>query len=430
MSASSAPEIGFVATEPTKEIFVARKEFSSLDKARIREELEASLIYLVDCGFPCTLEGLGIIFPIEKLIQRVTSHQDHVVFVQETVRTVDLEKTDVIYQCHRTQFINLLEDRDISDRVFEKVHSKLSFSCKEPDVRKEIKALFRKMKSDILVNGWSNDLEKIGLFVAHHNRQGDTQADWFAGADIFLDQPWQKTLRVEKSSQVSFPKLHSPFEPFEMQFGPHQASISINLTDAITALGYESSLPSDIPPCEVRLYNSQLGKNKKSLTFVTNGLRQIGFHRGSASATEVVIQLNIDEKDPQITEIPQQIQNLIAAAALLSSSAKNGNLVSGVAAPLEDFFGEGSKPNVLMCFPYRRLGQELRCFNETGAFYLSLLTLITSDEAAALTANHKYLLSLFLKRKGYQQELRFNRSSVFNKTAVDEKFTLSRQLAV
>lgn len=409
-----------------------RKAISSLDRERIREALQRTLIYFIDCGYPCALEGLGIIFPIEKATQRVETATDSMVISVETVKTIEFEKTDVIYQCHRSQFTNLLEDRDISDKVFEKIGDKLSLTCTESDVRREIKNIIRQLKHEVLEGGWSSLLDQVGIFIAHHNRQGTTKSDWFAGADIFLDRAWHKKVTAHSTSKIKFPELVDAFEPFEMQYGKEIASIDIDLSAAITKLGFESPL-AQFPPCSVRAYKAQGSKKGQRITFVTNGLRHIAFaHAGTDLGSEIVIELAADIWQDQSTyEIPTQAITMIAVAALLIASSKSGTALHYVAVPLQEIFGVKShQPHTLVTFPYKKIGQAVRCIEENGNYYYSLCNLITEAEAIAIQANHKYLLSLFLNRKGYFQETYTNRPCVLNRTAVDKKFIISGSLAL
>jgi hypothetical protein len=406
-----------------------RKEFSSLDKEHIREALESSLIYLLECGYPCALESIGIIFPVEKTVQKVLTEETSILITLETIKTIDFEKTDVIYQCHRHQFANLLEERDISDRVFLRVSSKLSYTFSEYDVRKEIRNIIRQLKSDVLNHGWSSLLEKVGIFVAHHNRQGTTVSDWFAGADIFIDRAWQKKIKTEKTSRVQFPELTSPFEPFEMQYGKHIAETNLDLKSQISGLGFEP--PSrPLPICELRVYKTEHTQKVSTLIFATNGLRRIGFEKSGISGSEVVIQLLVEDSSFNPYEIPKYILAMVSMAGLLIASSKTGRALPCVAVELNEVFTAKNQPNTLVSFPYRHIGQALRCQGEQGTFYFSLFTLITEDEASSIQSNHKYLLSLFLNRKGYFQETRIQRPSVFNRTSVDKKFIYSSSLAV
>jgi len=210
------------------------------------------------------------------------------------------------------------------------------------------------------------------------------------------------------------------------------ASIDIDLSAAITKLGFESPL-TQFPPCSIRAYRAQGSKKGRRITFVTNGLRYIAFtHAGADLGSEIVVELAADTWQDQSTyEIPTQVLNMIAVAALLIASSKSGQALHYVAVPLQEIFAAKShQPHTLVSFPYKKIGQAVRCIQENGNFYYALCNLLTEAEAISIQSNHKYLLSLLLSRKGYFQQTYMNRPCVFNRTMVDKKFIISSGLAL
>ena len=398
-----------------------RFSFSSIDIERIKKELEQSLIYHLDCGFPCFLERFGILFTMEKPVQQVSSDDKYFTLQVETQQIVDFEKTDEVYEAHRVQFPNVLEMRDITNRVFERVRPHLSGSATEADVRWAIKQIIDSIKKAVVTSGWSDDFALIGTFVAHHNRQGKTEKDWFSGCDIFLDQPRTRLLRTERTSRIEAPVLDNAAEPFSMVYGAAVEQFEITIEKALTALGFETpERLTRMDPIKVWSFLDITTPNKNKRIFVTDGMQSIAHSKNQQTGSELVIQTMGDEFSTEA------IARLIGATCLLADASKSGRIPHGAAFPLgEEALGLPKTKSygtfdVLIAFPFKFFGQKQN--TSSGSFFYSALTLISEDEAELITANKKYLLSLYLQRKGYQTIIKPNRPSVRNRTVVDGNF--------
>ena len=422
--------------------------FSAVDRELVKRELERALVYFIECDFPCVLEGFGIVFPVEKKIQRITnSNQDYFTLTVETQRTIDFEKTDETYQSHRAQFPKLLDERDISDRVFERVQSRLSVPCIESDVRKLLKKIITTIKDETVEHGFCEVLGEIGIFVAHHNRQGTTARDWFAGSDIFIDKPWAKTTKLESSAKLNLPTLDNAHEPFAMFYGEPQSKKTFHIKDELSALGYE--VPDDISEeftISVGAFLNDSNKGKKIVSFVSDGLRFLQKNRGDASSgSEIVVQMPIAEIDAvslndscelDISKFPKFLGQLFSLSALLICCSKSKQIPHEVAVELDlDGLEECrlGELNTMIAFPYARLGQKQR--DKDGTFYYSVITLVTADEALMIKNGQKYLLSLFLNRKSYDQVASTRRKSVCrrtinNRTALAKKVIEPSQISI
>ena len=200
-----------------------------------------------------------------------------------------------------------------------------------------------------------------------------------------------------------------------------------NIEQELLAMGYE--IPSQMTKnfsISVAAFVNDSIKSKKVASFVSEGLRTLASSSTSGIdgiGSELVIQLPISEIDSvsltdsyelDSSKFPPFLGQILALGALLICCSKNNQIPQGVVVNLDSPISTNSFLGALIAYPFSQLGQRQR--DASSYFYYSAITLITPDEANLIGNNQKYLLSLFLRRKGYDQIISTKRRSVCRQT--------------
>lgn len=408
--------------------------FTEDDIRLVFTEIGNTIIYFAECGYASFLSRLGIIFPIEKLQQRVSSVNQQFSFIEETTKSLKFEKTDDIYTSHRIQFPQLLETSELSQRVFEKTRSFLSFSATSLDLKKLVKALIDEIKRKVVRDAIVEDFFGLGSLFALHNRQGIEERDWYAGADISLSCTWNKVIQGSPSRFIEAPVLDSAFEISDLILGNPVADIDLNLHKQISSLEFDTHDLLEIIPTFVKLrsYIKPISPNRYSVTFVSEGIRTISSNLKKELGNEFIVKTVLYHRDQdeafklssEMASSPLPwVLNLFAGGSLLAALSRNGLVSKASALPVgkeELQLPQKSELSTIVTFPFRTIGY--RQESTTGPFYFSHLSLLTDAEASFLVDKRKSLILHFLQQRGYEQTSQPDRPDLTNKTMISKIF--------
>lgn len=381
-------------------------------------EFENALIYFLQAGLPVFLDGLGILFPERKTKERSRPVKDKLIVHREEICTVSFEKCNELISLHRDKFPGVLETKDLAARISEKGAPFISISLTSQEVRKHLKNVISQIKKEVIETGRCSLLPNIGEFYAIHNRQGDTLTDWFAGSDIFIVAKWKKTTKSDALRVFERPVLESSFELFSAIYGSPLEEIAVNIPTILTKLGYSLDLNDPgvkVTDIKVSVYGSEAKFGKKTITFVSDGLRRIGLLNGR-KGTEIVVQVVEQESDQGA--IPTWPILLFGGAWVLLHSSKDNELTPGVGMSLETPALRDAVSNFTTLLVAENKKVPTEQLSLEGAFKYRTLTLLDSEEAKVSTQVTPKTLLMLLERKHFDQVIRVGRIPLTSKTAL------------
>ena len=416
-------------------------DLSAQDQLIIIQEIENSVIYFIEMGFPVYLEGLGILFPKFSNSRRVKNLRDKYVLYSEEYRTIAFEKCYELVSLHREKFSGVLDTKDLSERVFERSSPFLSTPFSAGEMRRFVRGMIDKLRKEVVNTGRSYLLQTIGDFYALHNRQGATFADWYAGADIFLKARYQRTIKTNPSRFLNRPIFFDAIEPFTALYGDPIREYSVNLKSELTKLGFEinNTEQPDIALTNLKIAAFSTPDPERDgavlITYVTDKLRSIGLSKANDNpcGTEFVVQTVIEPESSfglkSKTEIdseslPSWPIQLITAGWILLHSSKTGRVKpgAGLAVGAKGLFeDENVQLSTLFTTKFSKIaGEQL---SSEGAFEFTSLIAITDDEAEVAAMHTPHLLMTLLGYKNLLQISKPNRSSIVAKTGLLAPFT-------
>lgn len=404
----------------------AAQNLSFSDEQLLLQESEAAIIYFLENGLPVYIHAVGILFP--KVIQtsRPRLYPSHFTVSTDKVRIFDFEKCSELIALQKERFKGVVETRDIAIRVYKVVAKFLSSEVTLEAIFAFIHGLFKQCREEIVLDGQSTLFPRIGHFFALHNRQGETQKDWFAGADIFLKSIYEQTLLTTKTLSFERPTLCHSLEPFEALYGPPICIDTMDMQQCLPAVGYNLS-DEDLHGIQAVIFRVAVfaDPNSKNLIYVSDGLRSVGIKHSSRTGKgqEFVIQIpySVAEhfgqneiKKISVQDVPLWPKTFFTLAWILLQSSKTGNCKQGVTIAFDDSVASSIGINHLlssiMVTRYERITIEQLV--PEGAFeYANIIALTKDEERAAKSLGIKVLLSL-LKHRKYDQSIPIFRQSV------------------
>ena len=415
----------------SENINFAFEGLSESESAVIVSEMMGRILYFAECGYATFLPSFGIIFPFDQTIT-LTESADTTFFVRTiTSRTLGFEKTDELFTSHKLQFPKLLEIRDLTDAVFEKIKLRFSHSIKSTNqLRKILRKYWRNFRTCLINHGHdvtTPDIKiTLGRFFASHNRQGRTEQECFAGSDISIQSAWSKTLEESTSSVFERPVLVNSFEMASAVLGNAIAKNHIPLKKIVEQQNYDLSdvgyeLPQNI---EIESYIKRISERRFEIFFVSNGIRRCASNNKKLFGNEFIVKVPIHHQDPtqaeQLSfELANEPSNEIHLAftygALLSLASKTGSAPDGAAISIDEAQGN-LQSGAIASFNYKTLGQLQ--LTEDQSFYFKSLVYLHPNETKLISMGRKSVLVHLLKKKGYDQTFDIRRPSVLHKTCV------------
>lgn len=434
-----------VSAENGDESVVARyrirpEEFLSCcsdeERSALQFHLSSAIMHFLDRDLAVCLEGLGILFPFSETKQRSKTLREKILVHSDSVRTVRFEKCGELVPFHWEKFGHICETRDLAQHLYPHLPLALRSKWSEPEVRRVLRGYLGYIRREIVRKGHCAELGQIADFYALHNRQGRTENDWFAGADIFISPRYEQTLFIEPCTVKSRPLLENAWELLEAAFGPALRQTNIDLLRELENLGYdaaalrsESALKDKDIPVAVYL---RMGE-KPALIYCTDGLRRLS--RGSEEegesrpGNELIFQLALPtdaSAESVLQDLPEWPFRVLTMGWILLQSARSRTIRTGAGlscdAPLIPH-GETELHNIFAtafaCARNEQLATD-RAFT-----YINLVG-ITADEAAVAARYSPEFLLCLLEYRQLDQMTKPDRSSIVARTGLLEEPTVRK----
>ena len=382
------------------------------------------------------LEGLGIVFPNTTASFRSYTVEEKLAVRRESVTTVDFEKCAEILAMHREKFGSIMETRELSSRLYPSLPLLLQLRWSPDDLKRRLQGLVRAIRSEIVTNGVSRRLDKVGTFYVLHNRHGTTPEDWFAGADIFLSSPHRWIREVEQSALFERPVLQSSWELFSAAFGREVGHLDVDVAKELAAVhGFQApKLPVELRQLSIRVFQvtsspSKIGET--TLLFCTDGVRRlaIGPDRRGSPRCELTFQLSFESAATTVSaaQIPSWPKRVFALAAAIVAHQLLGRDSAwvGMSVPMVD-----RSPTRLEAVLLQRLttvaNEQLSAEGEFS--YVNVIGITGDELALAEELGLSHLIAL-LRRKGLDIVTKLHRTSVIARTTINTGTTAPRVLS-
>ncbi|RMG42927.1 MAG: hypothetical protein D6719_05025 [Candidatus Dadabacteria bacterium] len=401
------------------------QETSPQKRKIMQEELAGLIIELAKKGESIYLEGLGVMYPEDCERCCTYTFQQKAMIRVEDLRTLKFEKAGELTQLTRERFPRLIETNRLADMLYLRLPLSLQFSWDHIDVRRYLRGMFKDIKYEVIVQGYSNQLEEVGCFYSLHNRQGNSFSDWFAGADIFLTTSWSDLLRIKKKKIINQPVLRNAWEIFEVAYGKPLKTFKVDLNNELRELGYgdinlseSSGINSEINLAVFQKPGSVSG-SEENLLYVSDGVRLAAFNHSQrvTAGNEFVLQLPVTE----LKQIPAVNPDTLAArmftmAWILMQSSRSKTVAIGAGLSSETPIVPSCKSKINTVFVNDFYLLPAEQLSDTGTFkYLALIG-ITADEARIASQYSPRHLRAILKHRGLDQITRPLRSSIVKKS--------------
>ncbi len=393
------------------------------------------------------LERVGLIVPSRETKQKIydpalarTSHTEEqpaknapsptVLVRAETNILAQFEKCEELTQVHRDDYEHILETSELTRLVYPKLPLTISLDYTPEAIKGIIRNLLREFRREIIVQGFSKKFESIGEFFSLHNRQGSSERDWFAGADIFMTPRFRCVVHASAAREYERPILRDSLEPFESLWEAPLASWEVAPVQELEKIGYHISkkeLSLDAPE---HFHLSVFGKrnshgNVTHLVFVSHGLRSLAVALGTklGFGTECVLQVAVNDtlreeiKRGEIDSLSTSrwAASIFSLAWTLMRGSSSGCLRSGVGISCEDVplhvqAGKSSGPRMVLATDFRLL-PGAHCVQDGLFQYMSLIGITDGEVRFAQKYSSSQLISL-LKRKNLDQVTHLGRTCV------------------
>ncbi|MBX7138155.1 MAG: suppressor of fused domain protein [Oligoflexia bacterium] len=398
------------------------------ERSTLCAELIVALTLFLDANRPVYLENFGILIPTssKELAPRVIENQ--LLLREETLRAITFEKCSELVAFHRTNHPGIVETAELTQRLYPALPLQLQVKWSEWIVRRLVRGLIQQLSKQVVVSGFSNQLEPLGSFFALHNRQGESLSDWFAGADIFFRPAKKPVVKVGQSRLVERPQYLDAFEPFECTFGPSICSFEVDLQEQLALLGESvaSHHSSDYPATPIRVAVFDGGSSEQEqqvLLYVTDGMRRLysGERKEHLPGNEFVFQLAMETKPDSlqhIKSIPKWPLKAFAMAWALLESSKSRTTRAGAGLHAPEALCGKSDERLKTVLVTRFSKMRTEQLSADGSFIYLNLTLIVDDEAqVAKLYSPEHLLTLLGHRK-VDQITRLRRPSIVARSGI------------
>jgi hypothetical protein len=420
----------FLAGLPIK---IKESEFyaSTDEKERdlIRFELNCALQHFLELERPIFLESLGLFVPQRKERQMGYPSEQALIVRSEVVRCVTFEKTDDFnpdslqnFEGISSEKSKVVELQELAHRIYPKLPVVMHIKWNEQGFRSLLRAYLNYIRDRLVDLGFSANLSTLGTLYAMHNRQGQSEKDWFAGADIQLFPRRAQVVEVLSSKLFGRPVLESAFEPLQALYGDAVVEYKLNPDYELGALGVESPQPES--PFSVAVFRHFYQTNSKPrLIFCTEGLRNYAHSVNPDSVgTELIVQVPEEELSTDPSELDLKAQNFahrllgLGWSMLLGTKGKNLRVGLGISceSPVINFERTaitGVVANSVGPFTGEHLSKE-------GEFAYAHLLGITNAEAKLISSGKRLHLLALLDLRGFGRESSYKRKCILAQTKI------------
>lgn len=411
---------------------------SEADRYELIHALEGTLIHILETERAVALEPFGILSPNNNKSQKIFISSEHQIIQSVSARVFIFHKTGEITSYHREEFKNLVEEKELTQRVCAKLPITFLLRHDFRSIRQLLRGMIENLKHECISGGVSKLLSKIGTFIALHNRQGDSFHDWFAGADILLVNPLERTITSDDCRRLKRPVLNDAWELFGAIFGKPVSIFKVRMKDEIRKLGIDpASLPFVMDDAASRisiaLFEYRSG-NTRQLIYCTDGLRTYGINSKSKNnispfGNELVFQVNYDSDFIESSRSDSDLQDdlrlphwpkfvlALGWALLQSNTEKTIKIGEGLSAG-KCLSGNKllSKLTTVFATGFARSRQEH--LTKEGPFYYINLLGITDNEAQLAERSSPDLLLSILEGRKCDQITKIGRPCLTNKSSL------------
>ncbi len=401
---------------------------SSDDRDSLRHQLISALTACLDRESAIYLEGLGILFPHMEVKQRTRTLREKFLVHNDTVRSVRFEKCSELIPYHWEKFGRIVETRELVHSVYAELPLALKTRWTESEFRSIVRGYLSLVRREIVRRGFSHELSPVVDFFALHNRQGRTENDWFAGADIFVQPRYEQTLFIEPCVIKQRPCLESGWELLEAAFGKPCRIMTLDLVRELSNLGYDPRALDDAADVNMRSIPVAVFERPgtpHSLVYCTDGLRLLSRPAPETKevrpGNELVFQLSLPPGEAscnEAAEIPDWPLRPLTMGWILMQSARSKTIRCGAGLSCDVPLIPDSDTELRSIFAtsFSCVRHEQLCLDRPFS-YVNLIG-ITADEAAVAARYSPEFLLRLLEHRDLDQCTKPGRSSIVAKTGL------------
>ncbi len=436
----------------------------------LRFELNTALLHFVQAERPVVLENFGILCPKRKLSAQTHLMGSWGVLREEVLQTLTFEKCEDTSCLPESRFTRLVDTRELVQSVYSRFPLALQVRWSERELRRLVVAFFRKVRNEVIENGFSSQLRAVGQLYATHNRQGGRLNDWFAGADIFIVPRQVRPLSLRSVRRFPRPVLSCASELWEAMLGAPKWQGAFSFSHSLREIGFpertleEFCFDPDEVPVSIFYQNSTPNSapgesaatgqpSEAQVVIVTDGLRNVArcpqggttseelSHHGARLRHELVFRIPASSFGPEVAEHefhtprnvdasasmpnpfspPSWVAQVLAAGSLLVASERANPLKANSALAFGRSLtgAKDCKLNALMAVPCPNVqAQQLA---EDGPFHFANIIGITADEAKLIASHGRDHLLALLEARGLCNYTAPTRSSILARGYVGQK---------
>lgn len=404
----------------------AYESLSEEERYIISSSLGRLIEGILRSGQAIFLEGLGIIFPETSSIHKSYVVDDRLAIRKENTVALNFEKCVELLSLHRERFGYVVESRELAARLYPSLPLLMQLRISVDQLKRVIQGLVKAIRAEVVSQGVSRRLDKVGTLYALHNRHGSTPSDWFAGADIFLVSPIRWVQSVEKSVVYDRPVLENASELLAAAFGQAIDSFTVDVAAELSRIpGVQTvELPKELAVLSISVFQSGNLPEKDDLdnrqrgrcnyVFCTEGMRGLGIGPDPRRALrcELTMEIPVDNSE----QIPDWPKRAFALAALIVAQQLLGKDCAWLGTPVALAEATSTRLEAILLQRYAAVGVEQ--LSPEGEFsYVNIIGITKDELELADTEGLSHLLAL-LRRKGLEQITKLDRNSVIAKTAV------------
>ncbi|MBN8549515.1 MAG: suppressor of fused domain protein [Deltaproteobacteria bacterium] len=398
------------------------------ERSSLQFHISNSIMHFLDRELAVYVEGLGIFFPQVEVKQRTRVLREKLLVHSDTVRTVRFEKCSELVPYHWEKFGQLVETRELVHQFYPNLPLAMRTRWTEPDMRKILRGYAGLVRREVVVQGFSNQLSQIADLFALHNRQGRSENDWFAGADVFILPRYEQTLFIEPCSVNERPALENAWELLEAAFGKPQKTFTVDIIKQLAELGYDTQALQNEAELQIREFPVAVfvrNDERPSLVYCTNGLRHLSRSAADSDTprpgNELIFQLSlapIEKSQTQTCEIPDWPLRALTMGWILMQSSRSRTIRTGagLACDVPLIGNSDTELHSIFATTFACARSEQLCSDRPFS-YVNLVG-ITADEAAVAAKYSPEFLLRLLEHKELDQCTKPNRSSIVAKTGL------------
>lgn len=376
---------------------------------------------LLRAGRAVFLEGLGIVFPETAETQKSYVVDSRLAIRRERSSSINFEKCVEVVTLHRERFGAIVEPRELATVVYPNLPLLLQLRWSVDDLKRRLQGLMKALKLEVVTNGVSKKLDKLGTFYALHNRHGQSVEDWFAGADIFLSSPLRWVTQVDDARLFDRPVLVESGELLRAAFGAPIGALEVDVAKELLKIPGISvpELPAELQNITINVFAATQQDSRRTFIFCSEGVRglAIGHDPRRVLRCELTMEVAAEGEVPSGMEFPLWPRRAFALAAVLIAQQLLGKDCAWLGGSIPLAADQQTNLAAVLLQRFSPISHEQLCVE--GEFsYVNILGITADELALGETEGLSHLLAL-LKRKGLEQMTRLSRSSVIARTIVN-----------